>query len=78
MLWFDTTIFILTLVQALRMRHLFPGRLLEIMFRDGMLHVYYPRVSAEQILTRPVAGSFQGPCTMGEWNAAEAVIGPAS
>ncbi|EIW60023.1 uncharacterized protein TRAVEDRAFT_70524 [Trametes versicolor FP-101664 SS1] len=39
MLWFDTTIFILTLVQALRMRHMFPGRLLEIMFRDGT--VYY-------------------------------------
>lgn len=78
MLWFDTTIFILTLVQALRMRHMFPGRLLEIMFRDGMSHIYYPRVSAEQILTRPVADSFQEPCTMGEWNAVEAVIGPAS
>lgn len=35
MLWFDTTIFVLTLVQALRMRRRFPGALLELMFRDG-------------------------------------------
>ncbi|KAI0807439.1 hypothetical protein C8Q74DRAFT_1227641 [Fomes fomentarius] len=39
MLWFDTTIFVLTLVQALRMRRRFPGALLELMFRDGT--VYY-------------------------------------
>ncbi|KAI0636830.1 hypothetical protein C8Q77DRAFT_1154726 [Trametes polyzona] len=39
MLWFDTTIFVLTLVQALRMRRHFPGGLLEVMFRDGT--VYY-------------------------------------
>lgn len=35
MLWFDTTIFVLTLVQAFRVRRYFPGGLLEIMFRDG-------------------------------------------
>ncbi|KAI0780787.1 hypothetical protein BD413DRAFT_608031 [Trametes elegans] len=38
MLWFDTTIFVLTLVQALRMRRHFPGGLLEIMFRDGTIY----------------------------------------
>ena len=35
MLWFDTTIFTLTLVKALRMRRHFPGGLLEVVFRDG-------------------------------------------
>ncbi|OSD08714.1 hypothetical protein PYCCODRAFT_1380531 [Trametes coccinea BRFM310] len=39
MLWFDTTIFVLTLLRALRMRRHLPGGLLEIMFRDGT--VYY-------------------------------------
>ncbi|KAI0362263.1 hypothetical protein OH77DRAFT_38378 [Trametes cingulata] len=38
MLWFDTTIFVLTLVQALRMRRHFPGGLLEVMFRDGTIY----------------------------------------
>ena len=37
MLWFDITIFVLTLVQALRMRRHFPGGLLEVIFRDGEL-----------------------------------------
>ena len=35
MLWFDTTIFVLTFIQAIRMRRLFPGGLLEVIFRDG-------------------------------------------
>ncbi|CDO72854.1 hypothetical protein BN946_scf185002.g39 [Trametes cinnabarina] len=38
MLWFDTTIFALTLLRALRMRQHFPGGLLEIMFRDGTIY----------------------------------------
>ncbi|KAI0831457.1 hypothetical protein BC628DRAFT_1415955 [Trametes gibbosa] len=38
MLWFDTTIFLLTLTQALRMRRYFPGGLLEVMLRDGTLY----------------------------------------
>ncbi|RDX56616.1 hypothetical protein OH76DRAFT_1336759, partial [Lentinus brumalis] len=38
MLWFDTTIFVLTLVQAFRVRRYFPGGLLEIMFRDGTIY----------------------------------------
>ena len=35
MLWFDTTIFTLTLVQAVRMRRYFPGGILEMLLRDG-------------------------------------------
>ena len=41
MLWFDTTIFVLTLAQALRIRRHFPGGLLEIMFRDGTIYYGY-------------------------------------
>ncbi|KAH9857025.1 hypothetical protein C2E23DRAFT_881512 [Lenzites betulinus] len=47
MLWFDTTIFTLTLVQALRMRRHFPGGLLEVMFRDGT--VYYGFMVASNV-----------------------------
>ena len=35
MLWFDTTIFTLTLVQAVRMRRYFPGGIPEMPPRDG-------------------------------------------
>ena len=35
MLWFDTTIFVLTFVKAIRMRAEISGGLLETMFRDG-------------------------------------------
>ena len=35
MLWFDTTIFVLTFVKAIRMRSEISGGLLETMFRDG-------------------------------------------
>ncbi|KAL7283511.1 hypothetical protein ACG7TL_002944 [Trametes sanguinea] len=38
MLWFDTTIFVLTFVRALRMRRHLPGGLLETMFRDGTIY----------------------------------------
>ncbi|OSD08715.1 hypothetical protein PYCCODRAFT_48078 [Trametes coccinea BRFM310] len=38
MLWFDTTIFVLTFVRALRMRRHLPGGLLEMMFRDGTIY----------------------------------------
>ncbi|KAI8998507.1 hypothetical protein BD414DRAFT_519645 [Trametes punicea] len=38
MLWFDTTIFALTLVRALRMRRHLPGGLIQIMFRDGTIY----------------------------------------
>ncbi|KAI0647191.1 hypothetical protein C8Q79DRAFT_925791 [Trametes meyenii] len=37
MLWFDTAIFLMTLVKALRTRHNLKGGLLEIMLRDGKL-----------------------------------------
>ncbi|KAI0748267.1 hypothetical protein C8Q80DRAFT_1270695 [Daedaleopsis nitida] len=47
MLWFDTTIFVLTLVKALQMRHTFPGGLLEIMFRDGT--IYYGIMVASNV-----------------------------
>ncbi|KAI0669046.1 hypothetical protein C8Q78DRAFT_1080899 [Trametes maxima] len=38
MMWFDTTVFVLTLIQALRVRRHFPGGLLEIMLRDGTIY----------------------------------------
>ncbi|KAI9065137.1 hypothetical protein FKP32DRAFT_1675018 [Trametes sanguinea] len=38
MLWFDTTIFVLTFLRALRMRRHLPGGLLEMMFRDGTIY----------------------------------------
>ncbi|RPD80219.1 hypothetical protein L226DRAFT_609155 [Lentinus tigrinus ALCF2SS1-7] len=47
MLWFDTTIFVLTLVQAFRVRRYFPGGLLEIMFRDGT--IYYGILVASNV-----------------------------
>ena len=40
MLWFDTTVFLLTLARAIRMRYHVPGSLLEIFFRDGKLLLY--------------------------------------
>ncbi|KAI0647192.1 hypothetical protein C8Q79DRAFT_610618 [Trametes meyenii] len=39
MMWFDTTVFVLTLIQALRVRRHFSGGLLEIMLRDGSLAI---------------------------------------
>ncbi|KAJ8462345.1 hypothetical protein ONZ51_g10957 [Trametes cubensis] len=47
MLWFDTTIFLLTLIRALRMRSHLPGGLLHIMFRDGT--IYYGIMVASNV-----------------------------
>ncbi|TBU65676.1 hypothetical protein BD310DRAFT_984491 [Dichomitus squalens] len=47
MLWFDTTIFTLTLVQAIRMRRYFPGGILEVLIRDGT--VYYGIMVASNV-----------------------------
>ncbi|PIL24129.1 hypothetical protein GSI_13881 [Ganoderma sinense ZZ0214-1] len=38
MLWFDSTIFTLTLVQTIRMRRYFPGGILEKLLRDGTIY----------------------------------------
>ena len=38
MLWFDSTIFMLTLVQTIRMRRYIPGGILERLLRDGESH----------------------------------------
>ncbi|KAH9901071.1 hypothetical protein C8Q73DRAFT_786477 [Cubamyces lactineus] len=47
MLWFDTTIFLLTLIRALRMHSHLPGGLLHIMFRDGT--IYYGIMVASNV-----------------------------
>ncbi|KAI0375040.1 hypothetical protein BV20DRAFT_934734 [Pilatotrama ljubarskyi] len=62
MLWFDTTIFVLTLVQALRMRRHFPGGLLEIMFRDGSFSILRIMLAANvsNIITFMVSHPFSG------------------
>ncbi len=40
MLWFDTTIFVLTLARAYQMHRRMPGGILETLFRDGQfLHL---------------------------------------
>ncbi|TBU35842.1 hypothetical protein BD311DRAFT_647487, partial [Dichomitus squalens] len=41
MLWFDTTIFVLTLARAIQMHRRLPGGIVEILFRDGT--IYYGR-----------------------------------
>ncbi|TFK83480.1 hypothetical protein K466DRAFT_498414 [Polyporus arcularius HHB13444] len=62
MLWFDTTIFVLTLVQALRVRRYFPGGLLEIMFRDGTIYYGFLVVSNVcNIITFMVSSSSGSP-----------------
>ncbi|KAM5533266.1 hypothetical protein V8D89_013043 [Ganoderma adspersum] len=38
MLWFDSTIFMLTLVQTIRMRRYIPGGILERLLRDGTIY----------------------------------------
>ncbi|KAM5533278.1 hypothetical protein V8D89_013055 [Ganoderma adspersum] len=46
MLWFDTTIFVLTLARAWRMHRRVPGGVLETLFRDGTIYYGIMVVSA--------------------------------
>ena len=50
MLWFDTTIFTLTLIQAIRLRRYFPGGMFEMLFRDG--EYSFPVTNQNQSLQR--------------------------
>ena len=38
MLWFDTTVFLLTLVRALRLHRRLSGGIVNVLFRDGERH----------------------------------------
>ncbi|TBU65690.1 hypothetical protein BD310DRAFT_911862 [Dichomitus squalens] len=47
MLWFDTTIFVLTLARAIQMHRRLPGGIVEILFRDGT--IYYGIIVASTV-----------------------------
>ncbi len=61
MLWFDSTIFTLTLVQTVRMRRYFPGGILERLLRDGQ-----PLSCLRMNETLISASDNQGQFTLGE------------